>query len=114
MQAFKFLNDLSSGLRFRLLLMVAVACAPLVFVTLPTAWADRRRAKESWQQRSDQVLEVARREEQKIITETRQLLLIIAESAPVRNGNRRGCKELVDKVFLFDSNQRYANLGVTS
>src|SRR5438132_13489021 len=112
MQMFnKFASQVVSGLRFRLLVMVVVACAPLMVLTLHTAWDDRRKAKEAWRQQSEKVLELAQREEEKLIGETRQLLLAMADTAPVRNANRRGSKELVEK--LFDSYRRYANLGVT-
>src|SRR5882672_105274 len=108
----KFANQIFSGLRLRLLIMVAVACMPLVILTLHTSWDDRRRAKENWQQQSQKMLELARREEEKLIGETRQFLLAMADGVPVRNGNRRGSKKLVDQ--LFDSYPRYANLGVIS
>src|SRR5437899_4394065 len=106
----RFVNQVFSGLRFRLLLMVTIACAPLVSLILHTASDDRRRAMENWQQRSERVLEIARREDEKLIGETRRLLVALAESAPIRNGNRRGSMELVDKLNLYP---RYANLGVT-
>src|ERR1041385_3327141 len=108
----KFTNQAFSGLRFRLLLMVVIACAPLILLTLNTSWDDRRHAKENWQQRSERVLELARREDQKLIGETRQLLLALAASGSVRNGNRRGSMELVSQ--LNQTYSRYANLGVTS
>ena len=55
-------------------------------------------------------MELATREEGQVIGQTRQLLLALAESAPVRAGNRRDCKKLLDEVF--GSYPRYANLGV--
>jgi signal transduction histidine kinase len=108
----KLSNQVFSGLRLRLVFMVAVACLPLMVLTLRTSWDDRRSAKENWQQRADRLLELARREDEKLIGETRQLLLAVAESAPFRNGNRRGSKDLLDR--LKGSFDRYANLGVTS
>jgi signal transduction histidine kinase len=56
--------------------------------------------------------QLAAREEEKLIGGTRQLLLAMAESAPVRNGNRVGCKKLCDE--LFSSYRKFANLGVVS
>src|SRR5712671_6577126 len=108
----KLANQVFSGLRFRLLLMVMVACAPLSVLTLHTSWDDRRRAREAWQQQAQRMLELARREEEKLIGETRQLLLAMAASDPVSNGNRQGSQELATK--LCDSYTRYANLGVIS
>jgi PAS domain S-box-containing protein len=56
------------------------------------------------------MMELATREEARVIGQTRQLLLALAESSPVRAGNRRSCKKLLDD--LFGSYPRYVNLGV--
>jgi len=105
-----FVSQASAGLRFRLLLLVLLVCAPLVALTLNRAWQDRRRAVTNWQLRSQRMAELAMGEEQKLIVETRQLLVAMAESAPVRTASRRGCKKLVDELFAISP--RYANLGV--
>jgi hypothetical protein len=99
-----------SELRFRLLLLVVLTCAPLAGLTLHTAWEDRRRAVTDWARRSQELMQLASREEQELIGGTRQLLLAIAESSSVRLGNRRGCKELLGQVLR--SYPRYANFGV--
>jgi signal transduction histidine kinase len=99
-----------SELRFRLLLLVVLTCAPLAGLTLHTAWEDRRRAVTDWARRSQELMQLASREEQELIGGTRQLLLAIAESSSVRLGNRRGCKELLGEVLR--SYPRYANFGV--
>ena len=52
----------------------------------------------------------ATQEEDQVIGQAHQVLLGLAESAPVRSGNRRDCKKLLDE--LFGSYPRYANLGV--
>ena len=106
----KIISRLVSGLRLRLLLLVLLACAPLVGLTLHTASEERRRLVKEWNQRSQEMMELATREEGRVIGQTRQLLLALAESAPVRSGNRRDCKKLLDE--LFGSYPRYANLGV--
>src|SRR5439155_6485874 len=93
------LAEVISGLRFRLLLLVLLTCAPLVALTLNRAWEDRRRAVANWEQRSQHMTQMAMREEEKLIGETRQLLLAMSESAPVRMGGRRACKKLVDELF---------------
>src|SRR3954452_17826042 len=110
----QYANQVFSGLRFRLLLMVAIACAPLVILTLHSSWDDRRRARENWRQRSERVLEVARREDEKLIGDTRRLLLALAESAPVRNGNRRGSMNLVDQLQRSDRFRDSIGWGVTT
>ena len=106
----KTIRQLYSGLRLRLLLLVLLACAPLVGLTLHTASEERRRLVKEWNQRSQEMMELATREEGRVIGQTRQLLLALAESSQVRSGNRRGCKKLLDE--LFGSYSRYANLGV--
>jgi len=106
----KIINRLVSGLRWRLLLLVLLACAPLVGLTLHTASEERRRLVKDWKQRSHEMMDLATREERQVIGQTRQLLLAMAESAPVRAGNRRDCKKLLDQ--LFGSYPRFANLGV--
>jgi PAS domain S-box-containing protein len=99
-----------SGLRWRLLLLVLLACAPLVVLTLYTASQERRQLVKDWKQRSQDMMALATREERQVIGQTRQLLLALAESVPVRSGNRRDGKKLLDGVF--GSYPRYANLGV--
>jgi PAS domain S-box-containing protein len=99
-----------AGLRFRLLLLVLVACVPLVWLTLHTASETRRREQASWSQRLRRVQRLADLEEKRVIEQARQLLLAIAEAAPVRNGNPRGCQRLLDE--LFSTHPSYANLGV--
>ncbi|MFZ0826415.1 MAG: PAS domain S-box protein [Verrucomicrobiia bacterium] len=106
----KIIRRLVSGLRLRLLLMVLLACAPLVGLTLYTASAERERLVKEWNQRSQEMMELATREEARMIGQTHQLLLALADSAPVRSGNRRDCRKLLDD--LLGSYPRYANLGV--
>jgi PAS domain S-box-containing protein len=106
----KIISRLVSGLRLRLLLLVLLACAPLVGLTLHTASEERRRLVQEWNQSSQEMMELATREEGRVIGQTRQLLLALAESSAVRSGNRRDSKKLLDE--LFGNSPRYANLGV--
>jgi PAS domain S-box-containing protein len=106
----KIIRQLFSGLRLRLLLLVLLACAPLVGLTLYTASEERQRLVQDWNQRSQDMMELATREEGRVIGQTRQLLLALAESSQVRSGNRRDCQKLLDE--LLGSYPRYANLGV--
>jgi len=106
----KIISRLVSGLRLRLLVLVLLACAPLVGLTLHTASEERRRLVKDWKQRSQEMMDLATREEVQVVGQTRQLLLALAKSAPVRSGNRRACNKLLDE--LFGSYPRYANLGV--
>jgi signal transduction histidine kinase len=98
------------GLRFRLLLLVLLVCAPLMALILHTAGEDRRRQTSNWRQRCERLGQLLQREEQEIVGGTRQLLLALAESSAVNSGNTRSCKRLLDELFA--SYPRYANLGV--
>jgi hypothetical protein len=80
------------------LLLVLLACAPLVGLTLHTASEERRRLVKEWNQRSQAMMELATREEGQVIGQTRQLLLAVAESSPVRSGNRAGLQEIAGRA----------------
>lgn len=99
-----------SHLRVRLVMLVVLVCAPLVVLTLLTAYQDRHRQLAGWQQRAHRMTQLAAREEEKMVGSTRQLLVALAESSPVRSLNARTTKSLLDN--LFNSYPRYANLGV--
>src|SRR5436190_14126048 len=103
------LGHILFGLRFRLLLLVALVCAPLIILTLRNASEDRRRQVANWRQRTQRMAHTAVLEESKVIGDTQQFLLALAESREVR-GNARACKRFLDKEFA--SSLRYANLGV--
>src|SRR6267143_1464269 len=105
-----YVSGLFSGLRFRLLLLVAVVCSPLIGLTLHRAGEDRRRAMAGWQQRSQQLMQLASRQEDKVIGETRQLLAAMGESESIRTNNPAACRQLVNGLFANDP--RYANLAV--
>jgi signal transduction histidine kinase len=105
-----FISHLFCGLRFRLLVLVVVTCAPLVVLVLHTAGEDRRRAIANWREKALKLQQSARHDEQQVIDDTRQLLLAFSESASVRSLNSRKCKRAVDE--LFTSYPRYANLGI--
>jgi PAS domain S-box-containing protein len=106
----KIIRQLFSGLRLRLLLLVLLACAPLVGLTLHTASEDRRRLVTEWNQRSQEMVELANQEEEQVIGQSRQLLFALAASSQVRSGNRQDCEKLL--AALFASHSLYANLGV--
>lgn len=106
----RLMGQILFGLRFRLLLLVALACAPLVIWTYDTAWEDRRKAMAAWRQRPQKIVELAAQEEQEIIGRTRQLLLALAKAQPIRAHSVRNSQPLVEE--LFRSDKRYASLGV--
>jgi len=106
----ELIRQLFSGLRLRLLLLVLLACAPLMALMLYSAWEDRRRQEADWKQLSQELISLAHREEEKVVGQTRQLLFAMAESSQIRSGNKRDCKKMLDGIFTTYS--RYANLGV--
>jgi PAS domain S-box-containing protein len=99
-----------TGLRFRLLLLVLVACAPLVGLTLHTASEERRREEATWSRRPQRMLQLASREEDQLIGQTRQLLLAVSESAAAQAGQWQACYSLLTE--LGSNHPAYANLGV--
>jgi len=98
------------SLRFRLLLLVLLACAPLVGLTLYAASKERRREVTAWRERARQITEIAHREEAELIRQTRQLLLAVSESSAVRSASREACKKSLEEFIANDPS--YANLGV--
>jgi PAS domain S-box-containing protein len=100
------------SLRFRLLLLVLLVCAPLIVLTLYAASKERRRAVASWGERAQRLTRLAGQEEADLLGQARQLLLAVSESSAVRSGNRETCKQSLDEVFT--SYPGYANLGVTT
>src|SRR5690349_2527969 len=104
-----YVSGLFTGLRFRLLILIAIVCAPLIVLTLHRAGEDRRRAVSGWKQRSQRLMQTASRQEDKIIHETRQLLTAMGESESVLTNSAAGCRQLVNGLFA--SYPQYANLG---
>jgi signal transduction histidine kinase len=99
-----------SGLRFRLLLLVVIACTPLIGLTLHIAWDDRRRALGNWRQKAQELQQASALDEENALNKTRTLLLSMAQLQPVREGDVKGTKSLVDE--LARTYPRYAELGV--
>jgi signal transduction histidine kinase len=99
------------GLRFRLLLLVLLACAPLVGLTLCTASKERRNDVASWCERARQLALIAQREEKEMLGQAQQLLLAVSEASSVRSGDRQACKTSLGEVFA--SYPSYANLGMS-
>lgn len=109
---FRYVRQLAAGLRFRLLLLVLITSAPLAALTLHTAWKDRRAEMAKWQERAEDLLRRVQKEEQQILGATRQLLLAVSESAPVRSLDPDACNRLIADVY--GSYPRYANLGIVT
>ena len=104
------MNQLFSGLRFRLVLLVALASLPPVLLTLHIARQDRQRQTAALRQRSHDLIQLAARKEDEMIAGTRQLLRALAESSQVQSGRWRDCAKLLRTLYA--DYPRYANLGV--
>jgi signal transduction histidine kinase len=98
------------GLRFRLLLLVLLACSPLVGLTLRNASKERRHDVATLREHGRQLTQVANREEEELLAHTRQLLLAVSESSAVRSASPADCKKSLEEFFA--SYPSYANLGV--
>jgi signal transduction histidine kinase len=106
----RLLRQVFSGLRFRLLILVLLTCAPLVAFMFHTAGEDRRRAMTNWQQRSQRMRQLAEKDETEIIKIVHQLLRAIAESSQARSPNAQSCKKYFE--VLYNNDERYSNLGI--
>jgi PAS domain S-box-containing protein len=104
------MNQLFSGLRFRLLLLVVLASIPPVVLTLHIARQDRQRQTAALRQHSQDMVKLAARKEDEMIAGTRQLLRAVAESAQVRSAQWGNATKLLRT--LFEDYPRYSNLGV--
>ena len=107
---FGLIAQVLSGLRFRLLLLVVLVCAPLVALMLHTAGEDRRRAVSEWAKRAAELSQQAQHDEQGLVSATRQLLLATAESSAVHSLSSRRCRKFL--IEELNSYPRYSNLGV--
>jgi signal transduction histidine kinase len=106
----RLIRQVFSGLRFRLLLLVLLTCAPLVAFMFHTASEDRRRAMTDWQQRSKSIRKLAEDEEVRIYKATRQALRAISESSQIRSLDAQRCKKCFDELSGIYEN--YSNLGI--
>lgn len=107
-----YVSSLLCGLRFRLLLLVAVVCAPLMGLTLHRAGEDRRRAVDGWKHRSQQLNQLASRQEEKLVDQARRLLSVMGQEDSVRTNSSADCRKLVNGLFAHYT--QYANLAVMS
>jgi PAS domain S-box-containing protein len=99
------------GLRFRLLLLVLLTCAPLVALTLHVASTERRRAVAAWSAEVHKTAFLVQREEAEWVRQTRQLLFAMSESSAMRSGSPKTRKQSLDEALA--SYPDYSNLGVT-
>ena len=99
------------GLRFRLLLLVLLACAPLVGLTLHTASKERRREVADWRERARQLTQACAPGRVRVAqTDPRNCCWRCRELSAVQSGNREDCKKSLEEAVA--SYPGYANLGV--
>jgi len=98
-----------SGLRFRLLLLVLLVCAPLVVLILHSTDEDRQRAMANWQQRSAEMLQISHSEETEMVDSARQFLLAISESSAIHS-RAKDCTSFLREELR--SYPRYSQLGI--
>src|SRR5512133_967436 len=101
-----------SGLRFRLLLMLLLACSPLVVVTLYTALNARHDAMTNWQQTSARLSSSVKHEEDHLIESTKLLLLALSEESGIRSMNPVFALQSLERIHT--NYPRYSNLGVAT
>jgi PAS domain S-box-containing protein len=104
------INRVLFGLRFRLLLLVLLTCAPLVGVTIHTASQERRHEVAVWRERASHLVQLAHREEDRLLRQTRQLLLAVSESSAVRSASPEACQQSLAEIVA--SYPSYANLSL--
>ena len=77
------------------MLLVALSGAPLIILTLHTAWEDRRRDRAAWQQRVERFSELASAEDKALVANTKQLLVAVAASSEVLSGQKLFSEKLL-------------------
>ncbi|MDP3064375.1 MAG: hypothetical protein Q8O40_14360 [Chloroflexota bacterium] len=101
-----------SSLRFRGIVVLPLAIAPLVGL-LVWDYADHRR--EALAQGQEEALRLARLaswQQKEMIDDARTLLAALAYSSPVQSGDAASCQGLVTR--LLQENPGYANIGVAA
>jgi signal transduction histidine kinase len=101
-----------TGLRFRLLLLLLMVCAPLIILTLHTASQDRRAAEAKWRQRVQGLAPAVTRDEASAVSNVKTFLAALSDSEAVRAGNKRACETLVTQVSGSGPGRGYATIGV--
>jgi diguanylate cyclase (GGDEF)-like protein len=104
------LSSLFSSLRGRLILLVALAVAPVLGLTFYSAFEQRQRVAAEVQETALRLARLASTEQRQIILWTRQLLIGLAELREVRERRSTECSALFAKVLK--AHPLYANLGV--
>lgn len=118
----QLLRRLVFGLRFRLLVLVILACAPLVAITLRSALEDRKRSREAWEQRSLNLTVETFTAEQNAINKARTFLTETAASTPVKlylanpadTNKAEKLKDFFYEVYAGNRDRQFGNVGIVS
>jgi signal transduction histidine kinase/ActR/RegA family two-component response regulator len=105
--AFDFLKF--NSLRSRLLLLVALAIAPSLLMTVYNGWKERQNAIATAEENLQRLTNLAAINEANSIENTRQLLADLSEIPDLR-GAPQQCSALLEKILK--KNPDYANLGL--
>jgi signal transduction histidine kinase len=105
-------QPLFSSLRARLFGLVFLAIIPALGLILYTAAEQRRIAATEAQANAQWVAQLVAADQERLIAETRQLLLTLAHLPEVRREDSSACSSLFAK--LLKQYPQYANLGVVS
>lgn len=100
-------------MRFRLLLLVLLACSPLLTLTLHTAFKDRREAIAECQQHSMELLSAARHDEDRVIDSAKKMVYFLAEKdSGIRSMNPEYAMQSLEQAYR--QNPKFSNIGVVA
>jgi signal transduction histidine kinase len=98
------------GLRARLMALVLLVCLPLAALTLHQTSQERRREFQKWENTATRLSEAAAAEEDKLLRDTRQLLLSLSTYSSARSGRWDDVRTLLEQEL--SQRPQYSNLGV--
>ena len=100
-----------SGVRARVLLLVALAVAPWLALTIYHAVEDRSSAVDAAQESALQLARLISFDQRETISRSRGLLQALSTLPEIRNGTPADCRLRLENML--DSTQSYVNIGVT-
>lgn len=99
-----------SGVRARVLLLVALAVAPWLAITIYHAIEERSLAVDAAQDNALRLARLISFDQRGTISHSRSLLQTLSTLPEIRNGTLADCRLLL--AHMLDSTQNYANIGV--
>lgn len=99
-----------SGLRARLMLLVLLGAIPLLTLLVYSGFEQRKNTEADAQQDATHLVMKMMDEHQRLVKETRQLLVVLSKIQEIQNGDLAGCNELL--ASLQRETGAYVNLGV--